>query len=239
MYKREIIMRINKRLVELCYCSRRQADKLIERGQVLINGNIATLGQDVSDTDRIEVSGKQLVNSVKDKIILAYNKEKGIICTESKVEKQSKISDKIKEFGIDGRLFTVGRLDKDTTGLLIITNDGTLAKYLTDAKNKVEKEYEVKVNKDINNDFIKKAEKGVYIEELDKTTGKAKIKKIGNDKRSFSITITEGFNREIKRLCLALGYRVVELKRIRIKKLMLSDLPLGQYKYITKKDIGL
>ena len=239
MYKREIIMRINKRLVELGYCSRRQADKLIERGQVLINGNIATLGQDVSDTDKIEVSGKQLINSVKDKIILAYNKEKGIICTESKVEKQSKISDKIKEFGIDGRLFTVGRLDKDTTGLLIITNDGALAKYLTDAKNKVEKEYEVKVNKDINNDFIKKAEKGVYIEELDKTTGKAKIKKIGNDKRSFSITITEGFNREIKRLCLALGYRVVELKRIRIKKLTLSDLPLGQYKYITKKDIGL
>ena len=239
MYKREIIMRINKRLVELGYCSRRQADKLIERGQVLINGNIATLGQDVSDTDKIEVSGKQLINSVKDKIVLAYNKEKGIICTESKVEKQSKISDKIKEFGIDGRLFTVGRLDKDTTGLLIITNDGALAKYLTDAKNKVEKEYEVKVNKDINNDFIKKAEKGVYIEELDKTTGKAKIKKIGNDKRSFSITITEGFNREIKRLCLALGYRVVELKRIRIKKLTLSDLPLGQYKYITKKDIGL
>lgn len=232
-------MRINKRLVELGYCSRRQADKLIERGQVLINGNIATLGQDVSDTDKIEVSGKQLINSVKDKIILAYNKEKGIICTESKVEKQSKISDKIKEFGIEGRLFTVGRLDKDTTGLLIITNDGALAKYLTDAKNKVEKEYEVKVNKDINNDFIKKAEKGVYIEELDKTTGKAKIKKIGNDKRSFSITITEGFNREIKRLCLALGYRVVELKRIRIKKLTLSDLPLGQYKYITKKDIGL
>ena len=232
-------MRINKRLVELGYCSRRQADKLIERGQVLINGNIATLGQDVSDTDKIEVSGKQLINSVKDKIILAYNKEKGIICTESKVEKQSKISDKIKEFGIDGRLFTVGRLDKDTTGLLIITNDGALAKYLTDAKNKVEKEYEVKVNKDINNDFIKKAEKGVYIEELDKTTGKAKIKKIGNDKRSFSITITEGFNREIKRLCLALGYRVVELKRIRIKKLVLGELALGQYKYITKKDIGL
>lgn len=232
-------MRINKRLVELGYCSRRQADKLIERGQVLINGKIATLGQDVSDTDKIEVSGKQLINSVKDKIILAYNKEKGIICTESKVEKQSKISDKIKEFGIEGRLFTVGRLDKDTTGLLIITNDGALAKYLTDAKNKVEKEYEVKVNKDINNDFIKKAEKGVYIEELDKTTGKAKIKKIGNDKRSFSITITEGFNREIKRLCLALGYRVVELKRIRIKKLVLGELALGQYKYITKKDIGL
>ena len=232
-------MRINKRLVELGYCSRRQADKLIERGQVLINGKIATLGQDVSDTDKIEVSGKQLVNNVKDKIILAYHKEKGIICTESKVEKQSKISDKIKEFGIDGRLFTVGRLDKDTTGLLIITNDGALAKYLTDAKNKVEKEYEVKVNKDINNDFIKKAEKGVYIEELDKTTGKAKIKKIGNDKRSFSITITEGFNREIKRLCLALGYRVVELKRIRIKKLVLGELALGQYKYITKKDIGL
>ena len=232
-------MRINKRLVELGYCSRRQADKLIERGQVLINGNIATLGQDVSDTDKIEVSGKQLINSVKDKIILVYNKEKGIICTESKVEKQTKISDKIKEFGIDGRLFTVGRLDKDTTGLLIITNDGQLTKYLTDAKNKIEKEYIVTVNKDITDDFIKKAEKGVFIKELNKTTGKARIKRHNKEKKVFNITITEGFNREIKRLCLALGYRVVELKRIRIKNLMLSDLALGQYKYITKKDIGL
>ena len=232
-------MRINKRLVELGFCSRRQADKLIEKGQVLINGKVATLGQDVLDTDKIEVSGKQLINNVKDKIILAYNKEKGIICTESKVEKQTKISDKIKEFGIDGRLFTVGRLDKDTTGLLIITNDGELTRYLTNAKNKVEKEYEVKVNKDITNDFINKAEKGVYIEELDKTTGKAKIKKLGKEKNRFSITITEGFNREIKRLCIALGLRVVELKRIRIKDLRLGDLQPGQYKYITRKDIGI
>lgn len=232
-------MRINKRLVELGFCSRRQADKLIEKGQVLINGKVASLGQDVLDTDKIEVSGKQLINNVKDKIILAYNKEKGIICTESKVEKQTKISDKIKEFGIDGRLFTVGRLDKDTTGLLIITNDGELTRYLTNAKNKVEKEYEVKVNKDITNDFINKAEKGVYIEELDKTTGKAKIKKIGKEKNRFSITITEGFNREIKRLCIALGLRVVELKRIRIKDLRLGDLQPGQYKYITRKDIGI
>ena len=232
-------MRINKRLVELGFCSRRQADKLIEKGQVLINGKVASLGQDVLDTDKIEVSGKQLINNVKDKIILAYNKEKGIICTESKVEKQTKISDKIKEFGIDGRLFTVGRLDKDTTGLLIITNDGELTRYLTNAKNKVEKEYEVKVNKDITNDFINKAEKGVYIEELDKTTGKAEIKKLGKEKNRFSITITEGFNREIKRLCLALGYRVVELKRIRIKDLRLGDLQPGQYKYITRKDIGI
>lgn len=232
-------MRINKRLVELGFCSRRQADKLIEKGQVLINGKVASLGQDVLDTDKIEVSGKQLINNVKDKIILAYNKEKGIICTESKVEKQTKISDKIKEFGIDGRLFTVGRLDKDTTGLLIITNDGELTRYLTNAKNKVEKEYEVKVNKDITNDFINKAEKGVYIEELDKTTGKAKIKKLGKEKNRFSITITEGFNREIKRLCIALGLRVVELKRIRIKDLRLGDLQPGQYKYITRKDIGI
>jgi len=232
-------MRINKRLVELGFCSRRQADKLIEKGQVLINGKVASLGQDVLDTDKIEVSGKQLINNVKDKIILAYNKEKGIICTESKVEKQTKISDKIKEFGIDGRLFTVGRLDKDTTGLLIITNDGELTRYLTNAKNKVEKEYEVKVNKDITNDFINKAEKGVYIEELDKTTGKAEIKKLGKEKNRFSITITEGFNREIKRLCIALGLRVVELKRIRIKDLRLGDLQPGQYKYITRKDIGI
>lgn len=232
-------MRINKRLVELGFCSRRQADKLIEKGQVLINGKVASLGQDVLDTDKIEVSGKQLINNVKDKIILAYNKEKGIICTESKVEKQTKISDKIKEFGIDGRLFTVGRLDKDTTGLLIITNDGELTRYLTNAKNKVEKEYEVKVNKDITSDFINKAEKGVYIEELDKTTGKAKIKKLGKEKNRFSITITEGFNREIKRLCIALGLRVVELKRIRIKDLRLGDLQPGQYRYITRKDIGI
>lgn len=232
-------MRINKRLVELGFCSRRNADKLIERGQVIVNGKRATLGQDVLDTDKIEVSGIEIKNVAKEKIILAYHKEKGVICTESKVEKQQKISDKIKDFNIDGRLFTVGRLDKDTTGLLIITNDGELAKYLTDAKNKVEKEYEVKVNKAITDDFIKKAEKGVYIEELNKTTGKAKIKKIAKEKNSFYITITEGFNREIKRLCRALGYRVVSLKRIRIKNLLLADLPYGEYKYITRKDIGV
>ena len=234
-----MIMRINKRLVELGFCSRRNADKLIEKGEIFVNGKIATLGQDVKDTDDIEISGVKISNNIKQKIILAYYKEKGIICTESKIEKQTKISDIINGFGIEGRLFTVGRLDKDTTGLLIITNDGALAKYLTDAKNKIEKEYEVRVNKPITKEFIEKAEKGVYIEELDKTTCKAKIKKFGKEQYRFTITITEGFNREIKRLCIALGYRVLTLKRIRIKDLTLSDLKPGEYKYITKKDIGI
>lgn len=232
------MIRLNKKLVSIGYCSRRNADKLIELGRVYVNGSLATLGQIVNDEDEIVIDGEIISNDDK-KIILAYNKPKGVICTESKVEKQTKISDLIKDFGINKRLFTVGRLDKDTTGLIIITNDGELSKKITDTKNNYEKEYEVLVNKDITDEFIKNLEKGVYIEDLDRTTLPAKVKIDKKNKKRFNITITQGLNRQVRRMCRALGYHVYELKRIRIMKLKLNDLKVGEYRYITKKEIGI
>lgn len=232
------MIRLNKKLVSIGYCSRRNADKLIELGRVYVNGSLATLGQIVNDEDEIVIDGEIISNDDK-KIILAYNKPKGVICTESKVEKQTKISDLIKDFCINKRLFTVGRLDKDTTGLIIITNDGELSKKITDTKNNYEKEYEVLVNKDITDEFIKNLEKGVYIEDLDRTTLPAKVKIDKKNKKRFNITITQGLNRQVRRMCRALGYHVYELKRIRIMKLKLNDLKVGEYRYITKKEIGI
>ena len=232
------MMRLNKKLVQIGYCSRRNADKLIESKRVLVNGKIAVLGQIVNDGDNIEIDGQDIALDDK-KIILAYNKPKGVICTESKVEKQTKISDLIKDFGIDKRLFTVGRLDKDTTGLLIITNDGELSRKITNTKNNYEKEYEVLVNKDITKEFVEGLTKGVYLEELDKTTLPAKVKTNLKNKKKFNITITQGLNRQVRRMCMALGYRVYALNRIRIMNLKLKDLKIGEYRYITEKEIGL
>ena len=232
------MIRLNKKLVSIGYCSRRNADKLIESGRVYVNGKIAVLGQTVNDDDEIIIDG-DIISNNDEKIILAYNKPKGVICTESKVEKQTKISDLIKDFGIDKRLFTVGRLDKDTTGLIIITNDGELSKKITDTKNNYEKEYEVLVNKEITDEFVKSLEKGVYIEDLDRTTLPAKVKIDKKNKKRFNITITQGLNRQVRRMCKALGYHVYQLNRIRIMKLKLNGLKIGEYRYITKKEIGI
>lgn len=232
------MIRLNKKLVSIGYCSRRNADKLIESGRVYVNGKVAILGQIINDDDKIMIDG-DIISNDDEKIILAYNKPKGVICTESKVEKQTKISDLIKDFGIDKRLFTVGRLDKDTTGLIIITNDGELSKKITDTKNNYEKEYEVLVNKEINDEFVKSLEKGVYIEDLDRTTLPAKVKIDKKNKKRFNITITQGLNRQVRRMCRALGYHVYQLNRIRIMKLKLNGLKIGEYRYITKKEIGI
>lgn len=232
------MIRLNKKLVSIGYCSRRNADKLIESGRVYVNGKVAILGQIINDDDKIMIDG-DIISNDNEKIILAYNKPKGVICTESKVEKQTKISDLIKDFGIDKRLFTVGRLDKDTTGLIIITNDGELSKKITDTKNNYEKEYEVLVNKEINDEFVKSLEKGVYIEDLDRTTLPAKVKIDKKNKKRFNITITQGLNRQVRRMCRALGYHVYQLNRIRIMKLKLNGLKIGEYRYITKKEIGI
>lgn len=229
-------MRLNKRLVELGVCSRRNADKLIEEGRVKVNGKLASLGEQVESDSIIEVSGKIIANDNK-KILLAYNKPKGIICTESNVEKNEKISDKIKEFGFDKRLFTIGRLDKDTTGLILITNDGDLAKEITNTHKDYEKEYEVRVSKAITNEFLKQLQEGVYLNELNKKTKPCKVHRFGKEEYRFSITITQGLNRQVRRMCKELGYHVVDLKRVRIMNLKLGNLKTGDYRIITKKDI--
>lgn len=229
-------MRLNKRLVELGFCSRRNADKLIEEGRVKVNGSIATLGMQVDDHDEIEIDGEEILKD-DEKILLAYNKPKGVICTESNVEKAEKISDKIKEFGFRKRLFTIGRLDKDTTGLILITNDGDFAKEITNTHKDYEKEYEVRVNKPINGDFIKKMEQGVILHDLGKKTKPCKIHRFGKEEYRFSITITQGLNRQVRRMCRELGYHVVDLKRVRIMKLKLGSLKTGEFREVKKSDI--
>lgn len=229
-------MRLNKKLVELGVTSRRKADEMIEKGLVLVNGELATLGTKVLDTDIIEVDGKVIKNDTS-KIILMYYKEKGVICTESDAEKGVRISDKIKEFGFKKRLFTVGRLDKDTVGLIIITNDGDLSRDILNTKNNYEKEYEVIVNKEINAEIKKGLEDGVYLKDLNKTTKKCKVKTYKDDKHKFNITITQGLNRQVRRMCEAFNLRVIKLKRVRIINLKLKDLKPGEFKVIKRKDI--
>ena len=231
-------MRLNKRLVELGVCSRRNADKLISEGRIKVNGKLASIGEQVDVNDDIEVDGNRVLND-NEKILIAYNKPKGVICTESKVEKAEKISDKIKELGFDKRLFTIGRLDKDTTGLLLLTNDGDLAREITDKKNNYEKEYEVRVSKKITEEFLKKLENGVYLSEIDKKTRACKTHRFGKELYRFSITITEGLNRQVRRMCKELGYHVTSLKRIRIMNYRLGDLKVGEYKIINRKQLGL
>lgn len=229
-------MRLNKRLVELGYCSRRNADKLIEEGKVLVNGKIAVLGEQVELDDEIEIDG-EIVSHDDEKILIAYNKPRGVVCTESKVEKSEKISDKISEFGFGKRLFTIGRLDKDSTGLILVTNDGDLAREITNTHNDYEKEYEVRVNKPISGEFISNMERGVFLSELNKKTKPCKIHRFGKELYRFSITITQGLNRQVRRMCKELGYHVVDLKRTRIMKLKLDNLKTGEYKLIKRNDL--
>ena len=229
-------MRLNKRLVELGFCSRRNADKLIKDGRVKVNGKVALLGEQVEDIDDIEIDG-EIVAKDDEKILLAYNKPRGVVCTESDIEKSEKISDKIKEFGFGKRLFTIGRLDKDSTGLILITNDGNLAREITNTHNDYEKEYEVRVNKPITTEFLKSLEKGVFLKEINKKTKPCKTHRFGLEEYRFSITITQGLNRQVRRMCRELGYHVVDLKRTRIMKYKLSNLKLGDFKIIKKEDL--
>lgn len=229
-------MRLNKRLVELGYCSRRNADKLIADGRVKINGRVAVLGEQVEAKDDIEIDGDVIAKD-DEKILLAYNKPRGVVCTESNAEKAEKISDKIKDFGFGKRLFTIGRLDKETTGLILITNDGDLAKEITNTHKDYEKEYEVRVNKPINSDFVKKMESGVFLSELNKKTKPCKIKRFKGEACSFSITITQGLNRQVRRMCKELGYTVVDLKRIRIMNCSLGNLKVGDYKVLKNNNL--
>lgn len=231
-----LAMRLNKRLVEIGYCSRRNADKLIADGRVRVNGKVASLGEQVTENDEIEVDSETLLND-DEKILIAYNKPRGVVCTESNVEKSEKISDKIKEFGIGKRLFTIGRLDKDSTGLILITNDGDLAREITNTHKDYEKEYEVRVNKPITGEFIKNMEDGVFLSELNKKTKPCKIHRFGKELYRFSITITQGLNRQVRRMCKELGYHVVDLKRTRIMKLKLTSLKPGDFKRIDRSDL--
>jgi 23S rRNA pseudouridine2604 synthase len=213
------VKRLNKAISETGFCSRREADKLIEQGKVRVNGKIPELGTKILASDEISIDGK-IITKTTNNIYLLFNKPVGITCTT-----ETDIKDNIITYiNYPERIFPIGRLDKPSEGLIFLTNDGDIVNKILRAKNNHEKEYVVTVNKKITVDFIQKMSNGVPI--LDTITNKCKVEKL-ND-YSFNIVLTQGLNRQIRRMCTHLGYEVQTLKRIRIMNVTLGDLKKGK-----------
>nr|WP_304710136.1 pseudouridine synthase [uncultured Acetatifactor sp.] len=224
-------MRLNKYLARCGVCSRRDADKLIERGGVLVNGQSGQAGQLVSGEDEILVSGRR-VQGVRETVVLAFYKPFGVTCTERDSHAERIVSDVV-DYPI--RVTYAGRLDKDSEGLLLLSNDGDLIQAMMKGANRHEKEYLVRVNHEITPEFLGKMSKGVYLEELDITTRECRVEQ--ENKFVFRMVLTQGVNRQIKRMCAACGYRVRSLKRVRVMHVTLGDLRPGEYRELGSGDI--
>ena len=223
--------RINKYLSEVGFCSRREADRLIKEGKVTINGDVPKIGTKVEEGDQVEVKGQRIKNSKKQKnIYLAFNKPVGIVCTTDRRVEPDNVIDFIK---YPKRIFPIGRLDKLSEGLIFLTNDGDIVNKILRARNNHEKEYIVCVDRTINRDFIQSMSNGVKI--LDTITKNCLVKQLGPKK--FKIVLTQGLNRQIRRMCETLGYRVRSLKRVRIMNIKL-DVPKGKYREFTKEELS-
>lgn len=214
-------VRINKFLGSAGYCSRREADRLVGEGRVFIDGNMAYMGSRVMPGQKVYVDGKAVVPE-EENILIAVNKPRGIVCTTTDKQGANNIVDFL---GCDKRIYPVGRLDKDSEGLLLMTNDGELMNNILTGKNEHEKEYIVEVDKNLSDDFERRMSEPMYLKELDKTTRPCRVIKTG--KKTFRIILKQGLNRQIRRMCSNLGYKVVKLKRIRIMNIELNDLPAG------------
>ena len=222
--------RINKYLSEVGYCSRRVADRLIEERKVTINGEIPEIGTKVEEGDQVEVKGQIIEKLTKPKkIYLAFNKPVGIVCTTDRRLEPNNVIDFIK---YPVRIFPVGRLDKLSEGLIFLTNDGDIVNKILRARNNHEKEYIVKVNRPLSSDFIQSMSNGVKI--LNTITKNCFVEQLGPKK--FKIILTQGLNRQIRRMCECLGYRVRSLKRVRIMNIKL-DVSTGKYREFTKEEL--
>jgi 23S rRNA pseudouridine2604 synthase len=221
--------RINKYLSEVGFCSRRAADKLIAEGRVTINGKVPEMGTKTIPGDEIRVNGKLISEPKEDHVYIAFNKPVGIVCTTDTKSEKDNIIDYINH---PKRIFPIGRLDKPSEGLILLTSDGDIVNKILRAKNNHEKEYVVTVNKPITKEFILKMSKGVPI--LDTVTRRCEVKKISHN--TFNIILTQGLNRQIRRMCEYLGYEVTKLKRVRIMNIPL-DLALGKWRDLTKKEM--
>ena len=223
-------IRINKFLSESGYCSRRKADKMIEDGRIKINGILCVMGEKVSISDKISIDDKLIHFSKKEPIYIAFNKPTGVVCTtDTRVEKNNIID----YIGHPERIFPIGRLDKDSQGLILLTNDGDIVNKILRSRNNHQKEYIVRVDKPITNDFIQKMSNGVPI--LDTITKKCYVNKISNFE--FKIILTQGLNRQIRRMCEVLKYKVKKLKRIRIMNIHLN-VDLGKWRNLEKKELN-
>ena len=225
------LTRINKYLSEIGYCSRRAADKLIEEGRVTINGEVPEMGTKISEEDQVRINGKLVSQPRKKKMVyLAFNKPAGIVCTTDTKREKNNIIDYI---NYPTRIFPIGRLDKPSEGLIFLTNDGDIVNKILRARNKHEKEYEVTVHKPVTKEFVQAMSTGVPI--LDTVTRKCFVKQ--TDKKKFKIILTQGLNRQIRRMCEELEYDVKKLKRVRIMNIKL-DIPVGTYRDFTVKELN-
>lgn len=220
-------IRLNKFLSEAGVCSRREADRLAEEGKITVDGRRAAVGMKVLPSQKILVEGKP-VKREEEKVLLAVHKPRGIECTS-----QEKVKNNIVRFvNYHTRIYPVGRLDKDSEGLILMTNQGELVNKMMRAGNYHEKEYIVTVDKPVTKEFVRQMAGGIPI--LDTVTRKCRVERI--DARRFRIVLTQGLNRQIRRMCEYLGYRVIRLKRVRIMNIELGDLPAGQYRPVTQKE---
>lgn len=224
----EEMIRLNKFLSEAGVCSRREADRLIESGRVFVDGKRAETGMKVSSAQEIKV-GKKVVSKGNEMVLLAVNKPVGIVCTEEKREKKNII----RFLNYPTRITYIGRLDKDSEGLLLMTNNGDIINKMMRAGNRHEKEYKVTVDKPITPEFLEKMGAGVPI--LDTVTRPCKIRQIG--KYKFDIILTQGLNRQIRRMCDYFGYKVTRLERIRVMNITLGNLKPGEYRKVTEKEL--
>ncbi|MDD6428367.1 pseudouridine synthase [Candidatus Weimeria sp. HCP3S3_B5] len=225
-------IRINKYLSECGYCSRRAADKLVEEGRVTADSRTLTTGDKVTESMDVRVDGKSVKLETR-RVVIAFNKPAGIVCTSDKKEPDNIID----AISYPIRIYTVGRLDKESRGLIFLTNDGDFMNQMTAARYHHDKEYYVTVDKEVTDDFIKRMAGGVYLPELRQRTRRCQVRKIRYD--SFAITLNQGMNRQIRRMCEALGYRVNDLQRIRISGLNLKALNLreGEYRELTDEEM--
>ncbi|NNK69442.1 MAG: pseudouridine synthase [Flavobacteriaceae bacterium] len=225
----EKLIRLNKRLSELGFCSRREGDKLIDAGRVTVNGKSAEMGMKVQPGDEIFVDGKRVKPRSEDHVYLAFNKPIGIVCTtDTRVEKDNIID----YINYPKRIFPIGRLDKMSEGLILLTDDGDIVNEILRESKKQEKEYIVTVDKLISQTFLKRMAGGVPI--LDTVTKKCEVERLDNF--TFKIVLTQGLNRQIRRMCEYLGYNVTSLKRIRVININL-DLPVGEYRDLTREEL--
>ncbi len=224
----EELVRLNKFLSEAGVCSRREADRLIESGRVFVDGKRAETGMKVSGNQEVKV-GKKVVSKGNEMVLLAVNKPVGIVCTEEKKEKKNII--RFLDYPV--RITYIGRLDKDSEGLLLMTNNGDIINKMMRAGNRHEKEYKVTVDKAVTPEFIEKMGAGVPI--LDTVTRPCKVKQIG--KYKFNIILTQGLNRQIRRMCEYFGYKVTRLERVRVMNIRLGNLKPGEYRKVTEEEI--
>ena len=224
----EETVRLNKFLSEKGICSRREADRLVDEGKVMVNGVCAVMGQKVSSADEIVVDGKKVSTKQVKPVLIAVNKPAGIVCTTARFEDEKNIVDMVK---YPTRIYPIGRLDKESEGLILMTNLGDLANEISKASNSHEKEYVVTVNNQVTESFLDKMRRGMHLEELNADTMPCVCTKTGN--REFHIILKQGLNRQIRRMCAACGYRVETLKRIRIMNIHLGNIPQGNFRNVT------